>query len=209
MLDLDIAFHNVKPKNYKGVYKMQNNSDLILRTYNIIDETANSDAMIEAISGFLGFPFTLIADGATVLTHYIPMLGKIRELNGKAPWTAESFGPIFKSLSSELLFDILVDKVLGQIPIAGIYFNLICAKSLTWRVGMLCAMCSCLQNDVTDIETLKKTSILIREIFPQRSIFKFAKPNYNDFRKVMLSIMNNDASAFGSKINKALEAFDI
>ena len=52
-LDLDIAFHNIKPKNYKGVYKMQNNSDLILRTYNIIDETANSDAMIEAISGFL------------------------------------------------------------------------------------------------------------------------------------------------------------
>ena len=74
---------------------------------------------------------------------------------------------------------------------------------------MLCAMCSCLEDDVSDVDTLKKTSILIREIFPQRSVFKFAKPDYNAFKKVMLSIMNNDIDVFGNKINKALEAFGL
>ena len=188
---------------------MQYSTDVILHTYRIIDETANSDAMIEAISGFLGFPFTLIADGATVLTHYIPMLNKIRALYGKAPWTLESFGPVFKSLSGELLFDVLVDKVLGQIPIAGIYFNLICARSLTWRLGMLCAMTSCLENDISDVKLLKKTSVLIREVFPQKSVFKFAKPDYNTFKKLMTSIINNDEDIYCDKVNKALDAFKI
>ena len=195
--------------NRKEVKKMEYTSDLILRSYDIIDETANSDAVIEAISGFLGFPFTLIADGATVLTHYIPMLNKIRTLYGKPIWTLDTFGPVFKSLSNEMLFDVLFDKILGNVPVAGVYFNLICARSLTWRLGMMCAMCSCLETDIKDLETLKKTVIVIREMFPQRSVLKFAKPDYNAYKKVMTSIINNNEEIFADKIGKALKAFEL
>lgn len=188
---------------------MRQTPDEILRTYQIIEETANSDAVIEAISGFLGFPFTLIADGTTVLTNYVPMLNKIRALYDKEPWTLSSFGPVFKALSNELLFDVLFDKVLGNVPLVGIYFNYICAKSLTWRLGMLCAMCSCLDADINDIEILKKTVILIREVFPQKSVFSFSAPDYGTFKKLMTSLVNNSEDVFRNKIAQALTAFEL
>ena len=74
---------------------------------------------------------------------------------------------------------------------------------------MMCAMCSCLEDDIKDIETLKKTVIVIREMFPQRSVLKFAKPDYNAYKKIMTSIMNNNENVFADKIGKALSAFEL
>lgn len=187
---------------------MDYTSDVILHSYNVIDETAKSDAMVEAISGLAGFPFTIAADGLTIVTHYLPMLNKIRSMFGKTPWTKETFGPVLKGTYNDLLFDILFDKVLGQIPLLGIYFNYICAKSLMWRMGILCAMCSCLENDIKDVESIKKAVVLIREIFPQRDTFKFAQPDYNTYKKLITSLMGNPQNIFENKINKALEAFE-
>ena len=188
---------------------MQYNQSPILEAYNIIDSTAKSNATVEALGSFFGLGTNLLIDAATIGTHYIPMLNKIRALFGKAPWTMQSFGPVLKVIANDLMFDFVFDKLLGSIPIAGTYFNYICAKSMIFRVGMLCAMTSCLNEDITDIETFRNTSILIREIFPQKSAFKFASPDYGKFEQLMLSIINNSVKSYEEKVERAMEAFGI
>lgn len=186
-----------------------NTKDLTLQSYNIINDTANSNVVIQGLSGVIGFPATIIADGATIFTHYAPMINKIRVLYNKEPLTKEIVSPLLKNILSEILFDVVFDKVAGQIPFVGIYFNAICAKALTWRLGILLSICSSLEKDITDGEMLKKTVILIRNMFPQKDIFKFSKPNYNTYKKIMTSIGNNDEEIFTDKVNVALKAFEI
>lgn len=199
--------YNVKKE--KRLNQMQYSPDVILRAYDIIDKTAGNNAVIEAVGGGLLGPLgNLVVDVATIGTHYFPMINKIRALFNKKPWELETYGPVIKSLFNDLMFDIIFDKVLGSVPVVGIYFNYICAKSMIFRVGMLCAMTSCLEDDITDIDTFRKTSILIKDVFPQKSVFKFAKPDYNTFKKLMSSVINNDIDTFENKVNRALDAFD-
>ena len=187
---------------------MSYGNDIISQTYSEISSTANSNAAIEAAGSIFGMGINLVLDVATIGTHYIPMVNKIRRLYGKAPWSLEEFATLLKAIKGEILFDFVFDKALGTIPLVGTYFNYICAKSMIFRVGMLCAMCSCLKNDVTDIETFTKTSALIREVFPQKSVFKFATPDYNTFKKLMLSVMNNTVVDYETKLKRAMAAFD-
>ena len=116
---------------------MTNTKDLTLQSYNIINSTANSNIVLQGLSGCFGFPVTIIVDGATIFTHYAPMLDKIRLLYDREPLSKEVLVPMLKKITSELIFDLVFDKAAGQIPIAGIYFNAICAKALTWRLGIL------------------------------------------------------------------------
>jgi len=59
---------------------MTSTNDLALQSYNIINSTANSNIVLQGLSGFFGFPTTIIVDGVTIFTHYAPMLDKIRLL---------------------------------------------------------------------------------------------------------------------------------
>ena len=188
---------------------MTNTKDLTLQSYNIINSTANSNVVLQGLSGFFGFPTTIIADGVTIFTHYAPMLDKIRILYGREPLSKEVLVPMLKKITSELIFDLVFDKAAGQIPIAGIYFNAICAKALTWRLGILFTICSSLENDITNTETLSKTIALIRNVFPQKDIFKFTKPDYNTYKKIMSSIANDKQEAFTDKLNEALKAIEV
>lgn len=188
---------------------MLSNKDLALQSYNIINSTANSNVAVQGLSGIFGFPTTIIVDGVTVFTHYAPMLDNIRMVYNKEPLTKEVVVPVLKNISSEILFDMLFDKLAGQIPVAGIYFNAICAKAFVWRLGMLIAICSSLEKDITDAEALKKIIAFIRNVFPQKEIFKFTKPDFNTYAKIMDSIQNNSESVFMDKINEALKAFEI
>lgn len=188
---------------------MENTKDLALQSYNIINTTANSNVALQGFSGVFGFPATILVDGMTIFTHYAPMIDRIRALYGKEPLTKEVYAPILKNITSEILFDIVFDKVAGQIPIIGIYFNAICAKALTWRLGILFAICSSLEKDITNAETLSKIIVLIRNLFPQKDSFKFTKPDFNTYKKVMSSITNNTEEAFTNKISEALKAFEI
>lgn len=188
---------------------MDDAKDMVLQSYNIINTTANSNVALQGFSGIFGFPATIIADGMTIFTHYAPMIDRIRALYGKEPLTKEVYAPILKNITSEILFDIVFDKVAGQIPVVGIYFNAICAKALTWRLGILFAVSSNLEWDITDAEMLNKVTMLIRNVFPQKDVFKFTKPDYNTYKKIMLSIQNNDEEVFADKINEALKAFEI
>lgn len=181
----------------------------VLESYNIINNTANSNSVIQGLSGLVGFPATIIADGAIIFTHYAPMLNNIRMLYNREPLSAEALSPVLKNITSEILFDVVVDKIAGHIPIIGIYFNAICAKALTWRLGILFSILSCLGEDVTDMEMLKNIIELIRNVFPQKDIFKFVRPEYGIYKKIMYSIDDNDPELFMDRVKEALKAFDI
>lgn len=152
--------------------------------YRVIEEKANSNSLIQGLTGIVGFPFTLIADGAVVFTHYGTMINEIRGLRGYAPVTVDIIEPIVKSISSEILFDLVADKVLGQIPIIGIYFNAICAKTMTWRLGILFAMLAGSGEGMEESD-MTKMARTIRGVFPQSDAMTFKQPDYPAFERLI------------------------
>ena len=49
---------------------------------------------------------------------------------------------IIEGCREEILSDLSVDKIGGQIPVLGIPFNMMCAKAMTYQLGILFAMLS-------------------------------------------------------------------
>lgn len=186
-----------------------NTTDMLLakKAYEIIDNKAGSNIAIQGLSGVLGFPFTLLADGAVIFTHYGTMLNEIRSLYGRTPVSETVVTSIVKGISSELLFDIVADKFLGNVPLVGIYFNIICAKTMTWRLGILFTMLSA-RGEAIDDYTVQDTTKLIRMVFPQTDAFRFQQPTYQTFEKLITSVSGNSIEQFNQKISKALDVFD-
>ncbi len=152
--------------------------------YKLIEEKANSNTLIQGLTGLVGFPLTLIADGAVVFTHYGAMLNEIRALKGCGPVTADVIKPIVTSISGEILFDLVADKVLGQIPLIGIYFNVICAKTMTWRLGVLFAMLA-KRGEGLGGGDMNELARKIRTRFPQSDAITFKQPDYNLFETLL------------------------
>lgn len=175
--------------------------------YKMIKTKANSNAFIQGICGITGFPSTLAIDGIVILTHYEPLLNDIRALYGRTPITIKDSAPIFNSMFKEIMVDLAVDKIMGNVPIAGVYFNAISAKNLTWRLGMLVVIASRRGNDFNK-NILFDLIKLIRYITPQTNIFKFIKPDYEMFKKIVVSVSDNEPETFESKIRMALSAFE-
>lgn len=184
-----------------------NNTILAKRAYEIINSKASSNIAIQGLSGVLGFPFTLLADGAVIFTHYGTMLNEIRSLFGRTPVSENVVSSIVKGISSELIFDVVADKFLGNVPLVGIYFNAICAKTMTWRLGILFTMLSA-RGEAIDDYAVQDTTKLIRLVFPQTDAFKFQQPTYPTFEKLVLSVTDNTMEQFNNKISKALDVFD-
>lgn len=195
-------------KPVRKVVCMSNTSPaLAKRSYEIINSKASSNIAIQGLSGVLGFPFTLLADGAVIFTHYGTMLNEIRSLYGRTPVSESVVTTIVKGISSELIFDVVADKVLGNVPLIGVYFNAICAKTMTWRLGILFTMLSA-RGEAIDDATVQDTTKLIRMVFPQTDAFKFQQPTYPTFEKLVTSVTDNSMEQFNRKISKALDAFD-
>ena len=194
--------------NYERKIFMWNTDEaLAKKAYNLINEKASSNIVIQGLSGVLGFPFTLMADGAVIFTHYGAMLNEIRALYGRTPVSEAVVTSIVKGISSELLFDVVADKFLGQVPLVGIYFNAICAKTMTWRLGILFTMLSA-RGEAIDDTTVQDTTKMIRLVFPQTDAFSFKQPTYQTFIKLITSVAGNSMEQFNNKVQKALEAFE-
>ena len=135
------------------------------------------------------------------------MLNEIRSLYGRKPVNEKVVTTIIKGISSEIIFDLVADKFLGNVPLVGIYFNAICAKTMTWRLGILFTMLSA-RGEAIDEYAVKDTTKLIRMVFPQTDAFKFRQPEYQDFEKLATSVAGNSMEQFNQKITKALDVFD-
>lgn len=74
---------------------------LAQKSYEIINSKASSNIAIQGLSGILGFPFTLLADGAVIFTHYGTMLNEIRSLYGRTPVSESVVTTIIKGIFSK------------------------------------------------------------------------------------------------------------
>ncbi len=160
------------------------NKRFAAEVYKLIEEKTNSNTLIQGLTGLVGFPFTLLADGAVIFTHYGVMLNEIRALKGYGPVTSDVIKPILTSISSEILFDLVADKMLGQIPLIGIYFNVICAKTMTWRLGILFAMLA-KRGEGLDGGEMSALARKIRMRFPQSDAMTFKQPDYDVFETLL------------------------
>lgn len=152
--------------------------------YNLIQKKADSNELIQALSGVMGFPYTLLVDGGVYFSHYVPMLNAIRSLYGRTPLCEGAITPILKGCKSEIFADILLDKLIGQIPVVGIAANIICAKTLTWRLGTLFAMLAA-KGDSISVPDVTEAIRNIREHFPQRNMLKFQVPSEAVFMRLV------------------------
>lgn len=167
--------------------------------YDLIQSKASSNELMQGISGVLGFPYTLIADAGVIFTHYGSMLNEIRSLYGRSSVSSEAVGPLINGCKSEILADIILDKVIGQIPIIGIAANVMCARTMTWRLGLLFAMLSSRGEDISDADAARIMR-LIREVFPQGSMFRFKVPSISIVEKLLDSVEDVDVEVFDDRV---------
>lgn len=173
------------------------------KAYSIIENNANSTMLIEGLSGFFGFPWTILADGAIVFTHYAPMVNNIRKIYGRKALQEDSFVSLVKSLQDDILADLLLDHLAGQIPLVGVYFNLICAKAMTWRIGLLIALVSA-RGEQLDYESMHDAMNLIRKLSPQSGIFRFYQPIFLEFLVVERSVRDKSVNYYKKVVATAL-----
>jgi len=174
------------------------------KSYSIIEQKAGSNLAMQGISGVLGFPFTTIADVGAIFTHYGPMINDIRRIYGLPEIDAKALRPIIEGCSEEILSDLLIDKIGGQIPILGIPFNMMCAKAMTWRLGILFTMLSARGQEV-NVSNVKNATILIRKLFPQKKTFSFSKPSIIVFEKLVNAMEDETIEDFDSKVIQILD----
>ena len=176
-----------------------------MQVYDYIQSKASSNEFIQGLSGLLGFPWTLIADTGVIFTHYGPMLNSIRSSYGRDSVSAEVIIPIIDGCKSEILADIIMDKLIGQIPIVGIASNVMCAKTMTWRLGLLFGMLSARGENIT-AENAKNAMRAIRMIFPQKSMFTFSTPSIETVEKLLTKFEDCSEEDFGNKVGQILDA---
>ena len=184
---------------------MYNTEEKANAAYHEISKKANSNQWLQGLSGVLGFPFTTAADVGVMFTHYGPMFNNIRAIYGHSDVSIKTAGVLTKNIAHELVIDFVADKVMGNIPLVGIYFNAVCAKALSWRLGVLFAMLSARGEEI-DQEIVADAVYVIRKIFP-KSAFGFDPPDRMEFIKIIASSTDKSEAEFTDKIQKAKAIF--
>ena len=169
------------------------------RVYDIIDRKAGSTIAMQAISGAFGFPVTLAVDAGVVFTHYGPMLNEIRSVYGRQFINKEVVIPVIKGCKKEIMTDVVVDKIMGNIPLVGLPANMICAKAMTWRLGILFGMLAARGEEI-NADSVERATQAIRKLFPQNNTFKFKKPSVTVVEKLLNIVENDTIQEFDQKV---------
>ncbi|MCI6996194.1 MAG: hypothetical protein MR936_05200 [Eubacterium sp.] len=175
------------------------------RVYDIINRKAGSNIFMQGLTGWMGFPFTLFADAAVFFTHYGPMLNDICAVYGRKPVSSEYITPIIKGCKDEVISDIIIDKVIGNIPIIGLPANMIAAKAMTWRLGILFGMLAARGEEINQ-QNVENAIVLIRNIFPQRDSYFYRKPSVENVEKLIRSVEGDTFDTFDLKVSRILDA---
>ena len=174
------------------------------KAYDIIDRKASSNVLIQGLSGIAGVPFTLFADVGTVFSHYGPMFNEIRAVYGHAPVDGSAISAFLSGCKQELVSDVVVDKVLGNIPLIGLPANMIAAKSMTWRTGIVVGMLSARGEEINP-ENVKKATLPVRQMFPQRESLSFRKPTCKVVCKLPEAVEELSVEEMDDRVSKALD----
>lgn len=174
------------------------------KVYDIINSKAGSNIAMQGISGLMGFPFTAIMDVAVFFTHYGPMLNDIREVYGRTPINKDDLSHVIKGCKQELLTDMVLDKFIGNIPLFGLPANMICAKAMTWRLGLLFAMLSARGEEINQDSVLLAVRLL-RALFPQTDSLLFKKPSALTVEKLLTGLADTSVETFDAKVIRVLD----
>lgn len=177
------------------------------QAYAIIQKKSEDNTIAQSISGVFGWPFTIGTDIAVIPLTYIPLWERIRELYGRSNVAKDSGENIIKGILSELFVDIALDKIMGNVPLVGIYFNAICAKVMTWRLGTLFTMLSVRGEEVEGVD-VKQSMALIRKVFPQSDMFKFVTPDKGKFLKLIGGLSDLSTEDYSRKVDTLLDMID-
>ena len=174
------------------------------QVYDIINSKAGSNTAMQGISGLIGFPFTTIMDVAVFFTHYGPMLNDIRAVYDRTSIRKDDLGHIIRGCKQELLADMVLDKLIGNIPLLGLPANMICAKAMTWRLGLLFGVLSARGEEINEDSVLLAVR-LIRTLFPQPESLLFKKPSAVTVEKLLNSVKETSIESFDTKVNRLLD----
>lgn len=177
------------------------------QAYRMIQSKADDNTTAQSLSGIFGWPLTIAADIAVIPLIYVPLWDKIRELYERSHIEPDTTSKIIGGIVNEIFVDIALDKIMGNIPLLGIYFNAICAKKMTWRLGILFTMLAA-RGDTIDTEIVKESMVLIRRVFPQQDMFKFATPSREAFLKLISGISDISQEDYNNKVMGLLEHLD-
>jgi len=186
---------------------MYNNEEKANAAYREIRKNAGSNQWLQGLSGVFGFPYTTIVDVGVLFTHYAPMFNNIRAIYNRSEVSIKTAGVLSKNIVHELLYDFVTDKLMGNIPIIGVYFNVICAKALSWRLGILFTMLSARGEEINQ-ETVSDVVFVIRnvykkELFQNKSAFSFIPPDRAEFIEMIVSSTDVSEAEFTDKIMQA------
>ena len=187
-----------------GINSNQHQASL---AYNIVRGKANQNAVAQGLSGIFGFPFTIAVDAAVIPTIYAPLLNDLRHLYGHPDTPDGTVMRLLPQILPEVFVDMALDKGLGQIPIVGTYFNAICAKAFTWRIGTLFAMLSSRGPDIPS-DSIGKAMVVIRGFFPQKDMFTFNTPDEATFIRLVTAVHFTSPTEFTRKIDSAFSALE-
>ena len=174
--------------------------------YQIIDNKANSNAVLQGISGFFGFVATMAVDVGTIPLIYATLWNEIRAVYGQPEIGTDDALKVIANILPEVLSDAVFDKVLGNVPIIGVYFNAICAKQMTWRLGTLFTLLASRGEAISSVKC-KEAMMMIRHMFPQKDMFSFTTPDREKFIQMADSVSNTSADKFNEKVESALSVF--
>ncbi len=94
---------------------------------------------------------------------------------------------IIKGCRQELLTDMVLDKLIGDLSILGISANMISAKAMTWRLGLLFGMLSARGEEI-GINSVLMAVRLIRLLFKNPSVVTV--------KKLLSVVENTDIKTF-------------
>lgn len=175
------------------------------RIYQIGKEYSKVLSISQALVALIGGGLHLLADSAALLV-YVEMWNAIRQEYGRrGKITKEAAMAYLWPNLSFILGDLLLDKGLGMVPIAGSVFCYWFAKALTFRLAALFGVLAAMGDDMPSAIVLEQVSSLIQALYPRKSfLFTLADPDADVFIDLLTSMENLDAAQAESRIATAL-----
>jgi uncharacterized protein (DUF697 family) len=147
----------------------------------------------------------LAVDAAVLPVIYMPMWNEIRGVYGRGEVGSEHARALLSGVGGVVLVDVVVDKVLGQVPILGMPLNYFCAKIMTWRLGALFTLFASLGDDV-DARLARLATELLTKLFPKEDFGFIKKPERAKFVDFVVRASGSGSDDLEQRFQKAMDA---
>ena len=132
------------------------------------------------------------------------MWNEIRGIYGRGEVGKEQGKALLSGVGGVVLVDVVVDKVLGQVPILGMPLNYFCAKMMSWRLGALFTLFASRGDDV-DADLARLAVELLTKLFPKEDFGFIKTPDKARFVDFVTKASRQSAQDLDARIRKAMD----